>query len=297
MTTKAGYCALIGKPNSGKSTLMNALTGAKLSIVTNKAQTTRKRVLGIYSSEETQIVFLDTPGILNPKYEMQERMMNYVDESIADADVIAVIIDIERFRDAESYFTGNTFEQIKNFTKPVLFLINKTDLIHDKKELLPVFEDLIKFNPNAQVLPISALKNDNVNAFITAIEKLLPESEFYYDPELLSTQPERFFVSELVREAVFTSYKEEIPYSTEVLISEFKERPNGKWYISADIVVERDSQKMIIIGKNGQKIKRVGLIARKQIEEHLDHEVYLELFVKVRKNWRDNPTLLRSYGY
>ena len=207
------------------------------------------------------------------------------------------MIDMEKFRDAESYFTGDTVEQLQNIEKPVLFLINKTDLIHDKKELLPVFVNLNEFNPKAEIIPVSALRKDNINGFIGAIEKILPNSPFYYDPEMLSTQPERFFVSELIRETVFMEYKEEIPYSTEILISEFIERESGKWYISADIVVERDTQKMIIIGKGGSKIKRVGQKSRKQIEEHLDQEVFLELFVKVRKNWRDNTTLLKSYGY
>jgi GTP-binding protein Era len=295
--TKAGYCAIIGRPNSGKSTLLNEIAGTKLSIVTPKAQTTRKRVLGIYSSETTQVVFFDTPGILEPKYEMQSKMMQYVSDSISDADIITLLIDIEKYRTPESYFRGAQFKNLHKLNKPIIVVINKTDLVHDKKDLLPIIAEITEyFNPKA-VIPISALRKDNINGYISFLEELMPESDFLYDPEMLSTQPERFFVSELIRETVFMQFRDEVPYSTEISIIEFKERAVGKWYISADIIVERDSQKAIMIGKQGQKIKKLGERARKEIEAHLEMEIFLELFVKVRKNWRDSTTFLKSFGY
>lgn len=295
--TKAGYCAIIGRPNSGKSTLLNEIAGTKLSIVTPKAQTTRKRVLGIYSSETTQVVFFDTPGILEPKYEMQSKMMQYVSDSIADADIITLLIDIEKYRTPESYFRGAQFKNLHKLDKPIIIVINKTDLIHDKKDLLPIISEITEyFNPKA-VIPISALRKDNISGYISFLEELMPQSDFLYDPEMLSTQPERFFVSELIRETVFMQFRDEVPYSTEISIVEFKERAFGKWYISADIIVERDSQKAIMIGKQGQKIKKLGERARKEIEAHLEMEIFLELFVKVRKNWRDSNTFLKSFGY
>jgi len=297
MTQKAGYVAIIGKPNSGKSTLMNLITGAKLSIVTHKAQTTRKKVLGIYSDENYQIVFLDTPGILNPTYQMHNKMMVYVEKAIEDADIVSIIIDVERFKTAEAYFTNDIFLQLRNITKPLIFLINKTDLIHDKKSLLPMILELNKYWANADIMPISALKNDNIKEYVTLLKSKLPNSEFLFDPELLSTHSQRFFVSEIIREVIFLEYKEEVPYSTEVLITEFKEREKGKWYIAADIIIEREAQKKIIIGKNGEKLRIIGSIARKQIEKHLEYPIYLDLFVKIRANWRDNPTFLKSYGY
>ena len=297
INTKAGYIAVIGKPNVGKSTLVNAIIGTKLSIVTSKPQTTRKRVLGIYSTEEVQAIFLDTPGILKPKYELHKSMMNYVDEAIMDADLLFFMIDIDKFTDIDSYFGKELLDRLKSKQKPSIMIINKIDLLKDVKNVLPVISALSTMNYFDEFVPISALKNSGVDGLIDLIGKYLPESPFYYDPELLSTHPERFFVSELIREHIFKAYRDEIPYSSEVNIAEFKEREKGKWYISANIIIERASQKGIIIGSKGQKIKEVGERARQDIEEHLQMPVFLELFVKVREKWRNDKNLLKSYGY
>ena len=297
MPKKAGYLTIIGKPNAGKSTLMNAILGTKLSIVTRKAQTTRKPVLGIYTENDCQIVFTDTPGILKPKYEMQRSMVSYVFSAIEDADIIAVIYDVTKFRRDSGMFLPEFIEAIKKSKKPVFLLLNKIDLLREVKSVLPMIEKFSEIGLFDEIIPISALKKASVDVFLDTAQRYLPESDFYYDPEYLSTQSERFFVSELIRENVFRQYHEEIPYSTEVNIVEFKERENGKWYISAEIIVERSSQKAIIIGASGDKLKITGEKSRKAIEEHLQIPVYLDIFVKVREKWRNNKTLLKSYGY
>lgn len=294
--TKAGYVAILGRPNSGKSTLHNALLDYKLSIVTPKAQTTRKRVAGIYSTEDTQIVFLDTPGIIKPDDEIHKSMMTYVQNSVEEADVLVILID------ASKYDIGKGFDKmisayISSFNGPKILLLNKIDKFEDKKKLLPLMSFMQKENAFDEIVPISALKNDNLKLLLDLICKYLPENPFYYDPEQISTESQRFFVSEFIREQVFFRFKEEVPYSVEVNVLEFKERENGKWYISAEIIVERDSQKKIIIGKSGEKIKELGTYSRKEIENHLGLEIFLELFVKVREDWRNNTTLLKSYGY
>jgi GTP-binding protein Era len=295
MTTHCGFVAIIGKPNAGKSTLLNSLIGSKLSIITPKPQTTRKRVIGIYSLDDTQIVFIDTPGILKPRYEMQRIMMNYVHESVGESDLLLYLIDIKDLMDSD--FPGYAVDLMQRFTNPKIIILNKVDLIKDKKQILPVMEKIIKLGIFSEVIPLSALENDNTDILINLIKKYIPEAPFYYDPELLSTQPQRFFVAELIRENIFNLFKDEIPYSTEVQIVEFKERSAGKWFISAEIYVERDSQKRIIIGVGGSKIKEIGEKSRMEIENHLELEVYLELFVKVRANWRDDKSRLSSMGY
>jgi len=295
--TRAGYVAIIGMPNSGKSTLLNSILKTKLSIATHKPQTTRKNILGIHSENEFQIVFLDTPGILKPRYGMQENMMGYVQKSLDDADVVVVMIDVEKFNGTDTYFKNPVFGKALEIDKPKIAFINKIDQKEDVKDVLPLIKELSETGKFDEILPGAAIKQHGQQDLINTIGKLLPKGPFYYDPELLSTQPERFFVSELIREQVFLIYKDEIPYSTEVNIVEYKEREDGKWFISAEIIVERDTQKMIIIGKNGQQIKQLGMRARKEIEAHLDMEIFLSLFVKVRNNWRDNKTYLKSYGY
>ena len=298
MSTKSGYVAIIGKPNAGKSTLMNALMGLKLSIVTDKPQTTRKRVLGIYSDADTQIIFLDTPGILKPRYELQRSMMKYVDDAAEEADILAVMIDLPKYiEDPENYFSQEFLEIIQKIKRPKVLLINKIDLTENVKSVLPVIEETAKTGYFDDIVPISALKASNLDQLTEALEKHLPKGPFYYDPELLSTQPQKFFVSEIIREQVFNEYQQEIPYSTEVNVVEFKERETGKWYISAEIIVERGTQKGIIIGAKGSKLKIVGRKSRLEIEEYLQMPVYLDLFVKVREKWRNNKNLLRSYGY
>lgn len=295
--TKAGYVAIIGKPNAGKSTLMNSLIGANLSIITHKPQTTRKRVLGIYTEGNTQIVFLDTPGVLTPKYEMQESMMRYVRNSIEEADCLILIYDITKFNKLDP-IPEELLEFFKDTRKKIILILNKIDLLKDVKETLPIIATFDKMQLFADIIPVSALKeNDLEKRLIPVISEYIPKSHFYYDKELLSTQPERFFVSEIIREAILLSYHEEIPYSTEVHIVDFKERDFGKWYINAEIIVEKQTQKKIIIGSNGEKLKTVLERARKNIEEHLEQEIYLDVFVKVRNKWRDKPSMLRSFGY
>lgn len=295
MPTKSGYAAIIGKPNAGKSTLLNAILESKLSIVTPKPQTTRKRVLGIYTNGDNQIIFLDTPGIINPRYTMQKIMMDYVSESINESDVVIALIDMEKY--AEEGIPEAIMQIATNSGKPVICVLNKVDRLLDRKMILPVIEELNALKVFADIIPAAALKKMNIDDIIETITKHLPEHEFYFDEDLLSTQTERFFVSELIRENIFILTKEELPYSTEVSILEFKERAYGKWYIHAEIIVERDSQKRIIIGSEGKLIKEIGERSRIKIEEHLGEEVFLELFVKVRPNWRDDSHKLRSFGY
>ena len=299
VVTKSGYVAIIGIPNAGKSTLMNAIIGSKLSIVTPKPQTTRKRVLGIYSDENTQIIFLDTPGILTPKYKMQSAMMDYVSHSIDEADCIIYIYDVSKYKpqNAIKQNIKNILTKINSSNKKIICLLNKLDLLRDVKEILPIIADMNSLNLFSDIIPISALKESNIKDVIKTITNYLPNNNFYYDAELLSTQPERFFVSEIIRENIFFAYNEEIPYSTEVNIVEFKEREYGKWYINAEIIIEKNSQKGIIIGKNGEKLKSLMEHSRKAIEEHLQVGVYLEVFVKVRPKWRNNSTYLKSFGY
>jgi len=297
MTKKAGYAAIIGKPNVGKSTLMNSIVGTKLAIVTPKAQTTRKRVLGIYTSENTQIVFLDTPGILKPKHDLHKAMLSYIDKSLKEADIVLLLIDLEKFNSIDTYFHSSFLSTLKKIRKPVIAALNKTDLKNDKKDILPLISQLNNSGFIDDILPISALKKDGIDVLLSTIEKYLPTGEFYYDPELISDQPQRFFVSEIIREHVYTLYSEEIPYSTEVVISEFKERNAGKWYISAEIIIEKQSQKGIIIGAGGKKLRQLGERARIDIEDHLQNEIYLDIFVKVREKWRKKPVFLKSFGY
>lgn len=296
MQTKAGFITIIGKPNAGKSTLMNSLIGAELSIVTAKPQTTRKKILGILTEDSSQFIFNDTPGLLDPKYEMQKSMMDFVDDALEGTDVLLAIFDAESL--SKEFEIDEKITKIcENSSIKKLAVLNKTDLIKEKKELLPLMEKLNKENLFNELIPISALKKDNVDLVKEKLREYLPESPYFYDEEIISTQTERFFAAETIREFIFKYYGDEVPYSTEVQISDFKERAKGKWYIAADIIIERTSQKMIIIGKNGEKIKRIGKFSREKIEQHLQVPVYLELFVKVRDKWRNNKNLLESYGY
>jgi len=295
--TKAGFVAIVGKPNAGKSTLMNSIIGEKLSIVTEKPQTTRKRVLGIYTKDNLQIVFTDTPGVLKPRYQLHEAMMGYVGESIETADMLLLIYDATNFSPEKSVIHHSFIQMLESAKKPIVLILNKADLIKDKKEILPIIAHFQTYNIFNEIVPLSAIEESSAYILIPILEKYIPESLFYYDEDILSTQNQRFFVSELLRESIFKCYDDEIPYLTEVFVTEFKERSAGKWYISAEIIVERDSQKGIIIGKGGAKLKEVGSKARMAIEDHLDMPVFVELFVKVRENWRSKKNLLKSYGY
>ena len=295
--TKAGYIAIVGKPNAGKSTLMNSILGTKLSIVTPKPQTTRKQVLGIHSDDTTQIVFLDTPGILNPKYEMQRLMMDYVNSALEASDAIIFILDVKKYKNDLDEQSVAFLELAKQTGKPILALLNKIDLYDDVKAVLPSIQKYSEMGYFQEIIPMSALKATHISDLIATLSKYIPENEFYFDPEELSTQNERFFVSEIIREQIFMSFAQEIPYSTEIEITQFREKQSKKWFISADVIVERKSQKIILVGAGGERIKHIGEKARAAIEEHLQQSVYLELFVKVRDNWRNNKGMLKNLGY
>lgn len=296
--TKAGYIAIIGEPNVGKSTLMNQILGTKLSIVTAKPQTTRKRILGIYSAGNVQMIFWDTPGIITPKYEMHRAMMEYVRESLSDADIIVVMLDASSKEISLDFLTGAFRAAVLESEKPVIVVLNKMDALHDPKIMLPIMKKIHDSKIARDVVPISAKKGSNVADLVATIEKYLPEHPLFYDPELLSELPQRFFVAELIRETVFKQFKKEIPYSTEIQVTQFKENIGEKWLIAADIIVERDSQKGIIIGAKGTKLREVGERSRLAIEHHLEGQpVYLELHVKVREDWRNDKNMLNSFGY
>ena len=297
MNTKAGYAAIIGLPNVGKSTLMNALLGQKISITTSKPQTTRKRILGILSEDNYQIIFLDTPGILKPAYLLQEKMMDEIDLSVKDADVFIIIYDIsseQSFKGAEE----NEYIQkvIKEKTNPKILVLNKIDTI-SQEQALALIERFEKLNVFKSVIPVSANLKFNLEKLLNDIVESLPEGAKFYPDDIVSEETERFFVTEIIREKLFELYEDEVPYSCEVLIAEFTEREHSKDFISAEIVVERESQKPIIIGKGGNAIKALGEKSRRTIEEFLDREVYLELRVKVREKWRSNLNMLKSFGY
>jgi len=288
---KAGYVSIIGKTNVGKSTLLNQLLRFKLSIVTPKPQTTRRRVIGILNGEGYQIVFIDTPGIIKPKYTLQEVMMNYIKRAMEDADVILYMVDASAPQQIEE---DTRIGHTKN--KPVILLLNKIDLV--KKELLlEMIDRHRKAYPFEAIIPISALKNDGLDRVVRETVNLLPEGPPYYPSDYITPEQERFFVAEIIREKIFLRYGEEIPYSTHVEIEEFREKERGKNYISAVIYVEKDSQKGILIGKGGQALRRIGTEARQEIEGFLGRPVFLELFVKVSEDWRKRRDRLRRLGY
>jgi GTPase len=288
---KAGFVTIIGCPNVGKSTLMNALVGERLSIITSKAQTTRHRIMGIVSGDNYQIVFSDTPGIIKPLYKLQEKMMQFVISAFTDADVFLLITDVfEDMQLDEAYI-----DKLKHSGRPVLLLINKIDVA--KQEVLEqkVLEWKDKL-PQAEIFAVSALKKFNIDKIMDRIIELLPASEAYYDKAEFTDKSERFFVSEIIREKILLNYKKEIPYSVEVIINSFKEEEKII-KIQADILVERDSQKGIIIGAKGALLKKTGTMARKEMEQFFNKQVFLELFVKVDKDWRSNENRLKNFGY
>lgn len=294
---KTGYVALIGLPNTGKSSILNCLLGEKISIVTPKPQTTRKRILGILSEKDHQIIFLDTPGIVKPSYLLHEKMLEHIDKSIDDADVLVLIYDVSsesRIKEAEENEVIQKIIQEKK--KPVILVLNKIDKVTQEKSLA-LIQHYNKLNLFEAVIPISALANFNLNSLLEKIKELLPEAPKLYPDDILSEETERFFISEIIREKIFELFEDEVPYSTEVIINEFKERESRKNFISAEIIVERESQKPIIIGKEGGSIKKLGQQARKSIEEFLQREVYLELHVKVKEKWRNNEKILKRFGY
>jgi GTP-binding protein Era len=289
---KSGFVNILGNPNVGKSTLMNALVGERLSIITNKAQTTRHRIKGIVSGENYQIVFSDTPGLLKPKYKLQERMMDFVKTALQDADVFLVVSDItENFEKAFNLLP----ESIIKGTAPIILIINKIDLTN-QKTLEERVEQWHAAIPRAEILPISALHKLNTDYILKRIITLLPDSPPYFDKDQLTDKPERFFVSEIIREKILFLYNEEIPYSVEVEVESFKEAETII-RINAVIFVERESQKPILIGKEGKSIKKLGIEARKEIEKFFQKKIHLELFVKVNADWRNNDQNLKRFGY
>jgi GTP-binding protein Era len=296
-TFQSGYCAIAGVPNAGKSTLMNALLGTKLSIISAKPQTTRKRVLGIYSTPVEQMIFLDTPGIMpRPSNLLHHAMLDEVRRGFTDADVILVLAEANI---AFSKALPKTWEEYYTIAngKPIILGVSKSDLLHQVTDLFPILQHYGEMGMFTEIVPISAKKKYNLTELTTTLRKYLPGKVPFYDTDQLSDQNERFFASELIREAVFLKYGEEIPYSTEVEIEEFVERPGNKWFIHAEIIVERDGQKSIIIGKAGTALKAVGEHARKEIEKFLDQEVFLELHVRARNDWRNDKRTLRGFGY
>lgn len=290
---KAGYVAIVGKPNVGKSTLINDILGCKLSIVTPKPQTTRQKIMGVLTKEDYQIVFYDTPGIIEPKYELQKYMVKESYDAIEDADEILMMVEPFKSPTDEDKEVINKLSGIK---VPVILAINKVDMV-EKDHLIPIiaaYDTQMKF---AEIVPISALKETNIDLLLTLLAKYLPEGEPFYPEDYLTDYNERFLASEIIREKVFGFYGEEIPYSTTVDIAEFKEREKGKDFIKAVIYVERDSQKGIIIGEDGKAIKQLGTIARKEIETQIGRKVYLELWVKVMEKWRKDRSKLQKLGY
>lgn len=291
MEHKSGFVNIIGKPNVGKSTLMNALLGEKISIATSKAQTTRHRIMGIINEPDYQIVFSDTPGILQPAYKMQERMMKFVESAFADADVIMFITDIFEADKLEVEW----LDRINQLEVPLLVLLNKVDLgVQEKVE--EQLNQLKEFMPRAVVIPVSALHAFNIEAVLNQVLEWLPVAPPFYDKESISDRPVRFFIAEMIRSHIMTNYKREIPYSCEVEIEEYKDE--GEIVrIRAIIYVARKSQKGILIGHQGKQLKRVGTGARKDMEEFLGQKVFLEMYVKVDENWRDQDRKLDKFGY
>ncbi len=288
---KAGFVNIIGNPNVGKSTLMNQMVGEKISIITSKSQTTRHRIMGIVNGDDFQIVYSDTPGIINPAYRMQESMMNFVSTAFEDADVLVYMTDVVETRDKNLKY----LDRLKDTKTPVILLINKMD-IAKPEEVIALKEAWEAEIPNASVFFISALKNYNVDLVFEEILKHLPENPPYFPKDQLTDKTERFIVSEIIREKILKNYKQEIPYSVEVQVDSFKE-DEKIIRIEATIYVARDSQKGIIIGKKGAALKRVGQHARQDAEDFFGKQIYLGLYVRVKKDWRNDTSLLRQFGY
>jgi GTP-binding protein Era len=290
MSHKAGFVSIIGKPNAGKSTLMNALVGEKMSIITPKAQTTRHRILGMVNTDDYQVIFSDTPGIIKPHYALHESMMNQVQGSIVDADLILLVTDIN-----EKHDETDVMKRLEGCQSPVIVLINKADLSDADtiNQKVAYWEETLE--PLA-VFAISALKAPNTEELLKFIIGYLPEHPAYYEKDALTDRNDRFFASEMIREQIFKQYKKEIPYSTEVIITAFKEEEKI-YRISAEIIVERDSQKNIIIGQGGSMLKIVGTYARRSMEDFYQKKIFLEMFVKVISDWRSKKNYLKKFGY
>ena len=288
---KAGFVNIVGNPNVGKSTLMNLLVGERISIATFKAQTTRHRIMGILNTPEMQICFSDTPGVLKPNYKLQEQMLQFSESALQDADVLLYVTDMVETPDKNAEF----LEKVQRMTVPVLVLINKID-ISDQKVLTQKVEEWHAVLPKAEIIPISALHKFNVDVVLKRIQELLPESPAYFDKDQWTDKPARFFVTEIIREKILLYYDKEIPYSVEVVVEQFKETDKNI-HINAVIYVERESQKGIIIGHQGVALKKVSTEARKSLEKFFGKPIFLEIFVKVDKDWRSSERELDSFGY
>lgn len=288
---KAGFVNIVGNPNVGKSTLMNQLVGEKLSIATFKAQTTRHRIMGIVNTDDSQIVFSDTPGVLKPNYKMQEMMLQFSESALADADILLYVTDVVENPEKNMDF----LEKVSKMTIPVILLINKIDE-SDQKKLGDLVGRWYKLLPNAEILPISAKNKFGTDILMKRIHELLPDSPAFFDKDQLTDKPARFFVSEIIREKILRYYDKEVPYSVEVVVERFKE-DDRQIHINAVIYVERSSQKGIIIGHQGMALKKVSTEARKSLERFFDKKVFLETFVKVDKDWRNSQKELNNFGY
>ena len=290
---KAGFVNIVGNPNVGKSTLMNELVGERLSIITAKAQTTRHRIMGIVNADDYQIVFSDTPGVLSPKYKLQESMLEFSQEALVDADILLYVTDVVEDPTKNRAFLDRV---AANRNLPVLLVINKIDLLKGNDDLERIIDRWKGILPQAEVFPTSALAKFNVSSIMKRIVELLPDSPPFFGKDALTDKPARFFVTEIIREKILLDYDKEVPYATEVLVEKFHETENSI-HIMAVIFVERDSQKGIIIGRGGAKLKQVGIEARKDIEQFFGKKVMLELYVKVEKDWRNRDNKLRAFGY
>ena len=288
---KSGFVNIVGNPNVGKSTLMNILVGERVSIITSKAQTTRHRILGIVNTDDMQIVYSDTPGVLTPNYKLQESMLNFSNSALGDADVLLYVTDVVETVDKNEAF----LQKVQNIDCPVLLIINKIDLSNqaDLEKMVALWKELL---PKAEIIPVSAQSKFNVDYIKRRIEDLMPESPPYFEKDALTDKPARFFVTEIIREKILLYYQKEIPYACEVVVELFKEEAE-LIHIKSLIIVERDSQKGIIIGHQGQALKKVGAMARKDIERFFGKKVFLEMFVKVEKDWRNRDNLLQNFGY
>ena len=292
MAHKAGFVNIVGNPNVGKSTLMHLLVGERMSIITSKAQTTRHRITGIVNTDDYQIVFGDTPGVLSPKYKMQEAMLDFSLEALIDADILLYVTDV-----IESPTKNQAFlDKVAREKIPVILIINKIDLLKGQDDLLAIIDRWKGLLPNAEVFPTSAKENFNVDNLLRRVVELLPDSPPYFGKDALTDKPARFFVTEIIREKILLNYDKEVPYATQVIVEKFDESDTNI-HIMAVIYVERDSQKGIIIGQGGKKLKRLGIDARKDIETFFGKHIYLEMFVKVENDWRNRDNKLREFGY
>lgn len=289
---KAGFVNIVGNPNVGKSTLMNSLVGKRISIITSKAQTTRHRIMGIVNTDDMQIVYSDTPGVLVPNYKLQESMLNFSQSALKDADILLYVTDVVETPTKNKVFLDKVALQ----TIPVLLIINKIDLLKSQQDLEKLVSGWHTILPDAEIIPVSAQYKFNLDYLLKRIETLLPPSPPFFEKDALTDKPARFFVTEIIREKILLIYDKEIPYACEVGVEQFKE-DERHIHIMSVVYVERDSQKGIVIGKGGRALKKVGMLARKDIEAFFQKKVFLELYVKVEKDWRNKDNKLKSFGY